>query len=650
MNENKIKQLDEKTISLIAAGEVVENPASIVKELIENSIDARASNVVLEIKDGGKTYIRVTDDGIGINEEDIELAFERHTTSKIASLADFCTLSTNGFRGEALASIAAVSKVSITTKTKDDFLGTTLVIKGGIIEKKEKVGAKDGTTIIIEDLLYNTPARKNFLKSNQAETSKINDIVEKLALINKSIKFKYINNSKIILTTLGNTTFSGTMNNIYKNTFETSIAELPIEYIGNYGIEGFLGDNSIMAHNRKNQYVFVNKRVVKSKLITSMVEEAYSQFITVNRFPVFLINLNIDPAFIDVNIHPNKLEVKFSNENELREVLFNHIKSKLSKSVMIPKLNLSSKYKKSKKDELENINLDDFIKDMEFVSKDNEKIFTDNIYVITDDFLIDEGSKTSVDNIVKKENIQNNIYINESLNTGYFVDLKSENNIEQKNIDDIDISNNIENVANQNIFENSKYKFNYVDLYVIGVFINSYIITQYEESLYLIDQHAAHERILYEKYLNSYRNNKISSQILLMPISFNIPFNTSVYTDDIINLLNDYGFEAEIFSQESIVIRAIPNIFSQNEAINLANELINSFSKQDYTSDELKEKIASKACKSAVKASDKLLEIEISQILKNLDLCKNKYSCPHGRPITIEFSKYELEKMFKRIV
>ncbi len=617
MRENQIKQLDEKTINLIAAGEVVESPVSIVKELIENAIDALATNIVLEIRDGGKTYIRITDDGMGIDESQVELAFQRHTTSKINSFIDFCNLSTNGFRGEALASIVAVSRTSIITKPKKSFLGTSLEILGGKVIKKENVGTKDGTTVIVEDLLYNTPARRNFLKSNQAETMKINDIIEKLALVNKDIKFKYINNNKVMLTTSGNDSFSGTMNKIYKNAFENSIKEINLEYVDDYGIEGFLGDNSVMSQSRKNQYIYVNKRVIKSKLITSVVEKAYNEFITVNRFPVFLINITIDPALIDVNIHPSKLEVKFTDENKIIEIIFNHIKTKLSESIMIPKSNISNKTNLNKNDEYTKISFEDYYKTKPQANYSKE--FT-------------------VNNIEKKD-----VYVNDivMIKTHMVNDVDSNTEYAYK-------KESINKSDNQNLYTNI-YSFHYKDLKILGVFIKSYIITEYNETIYLIDQHAAHERILYEKYMKSYNNN-LSTQDLIIPIPITLSFDISVYNIDLINLLNNYGFISELLSEESLVIRSIPNIFTQREALNLANELINSFLHEDVLTDELKDKIATKACKSAVKANDDLYDIEIIKLLSDLDNCKNKYACPHRRPITIQITKYELEKMFKRIV
>lgn len=618
MSDNIIKLLDEVTISLIAAGEVVESPASIVKELIENAIDAMATNIIIEIKDGGKTYIRITDDGLGIEEAFVELAFQRHTTSKINSFNDFCNLSTNGFRGEALASIAAVSKVSIITKPKDSFLGTSLEIIGGQVTKRTKVGTKDGSTIIVEDLLFNTPARKNFLKSNQAETMRINEVIEKLALINKNVKFKYINNNKVMLTTTGNDTFSGALNNIYKNIYNNSVKEITLEYIDDYGIEGFLGDNSIMSHTRKNQYIYVNNRVIKSMLITSAVEQAYKEFITVNRFPVFLINLNIDQALIDVNIHPSKLEVKFTDENKVKDIIFTHIKNKLSKSIMIPKSNLSIKIQSDNNKEYTKITLEDYYKSKSAETHNNLE---------TNDIIQDKPSYIE------------NILINETIEPSY-IDIQ---NTKIDSNDSLVISLPREMINHENIF-------NYKDLEIIGVFIQSYIITQHGDTLFLIDQHAAHERILYEKYINSFIKSSSSSQDLLLPIPISLSFDMTVYINDIVEMLIDYGFVTELLSDDSIVLRSIPTIFTQNEALNLAYELINNYNSNNNITDELKDKMATKACKAAIKAHDNLYTVEISKLLSDLDNCKNKYACPHGRPITIQITKFEMEKMFKRIV
>lgn len=605
MNE-KIIKLDERTINLIAAGEVVENPASIIKELLENSIDAHASSIVIEIKNGGKSYIRVTDDGYGIEEKDISLAFERHTTSKITKFEDFDNLHTNGFRGEALGSIAAVSKVTAISKKKEQLFGVHMTIAGGQLQESHRTGAKDGTTIIVEDLFYNTPARKKFLKSTQSETSKITDIIIHLSLANPHIKFKYINNNKVMLTSVGNSSLYDTIQSIFQEEFRQGLVRLS-ETHDKVKLEGYLGHNTLMFSSRRNQYIFVNGRVVRSKDIIDAIEEAYDPFIPVGNFPAFMLNIIVHPSIVDVNIHPNKLDIKFDKESRVLESVTEIISEKLRQLVMIPKIAASTNQNAKIPDEpiIDNLSIADLIEKTLPPKEQETPVLQQTSTVIY-------PSKYTLESQIKEE--ETNIPIVDEPAPVYEID-----------------------------FDYQKSKF-------IGVLFDTYFIAEWNDSIYLVDQHAAHERILYEKYRSAFLRQEINTQTLLSAIQIKLPLILFDLKEEIVHDLLQCGFFAEIFGANSIAIRGIPTIFSLEQAEKFIEEMIDIRAGSTKKSVILDDAIAMKACKAAIKAHDRLKKEEIETVMKQLYQCENKYACPHGRPVIIEISKYEIEKMFKRVL
>lgn len=591
-----INILDELTINKISAGEVVERPSSAIKELIENSIDANSTKISIEIIDGGKELIKIVDNGDGISSNEVEKAFLRHATSKIKKIDDLYDLYSLGFRGEALASISAVSKVEMVTKTKDEVIGTKIVLHGGKIISKEPCSSNNGTIIIIRDIFFNTPARKKFLKSSKTEASNISDIINKLAISNPNIRFDYKNSNNKILLTPGNNKFLDVISSIHGRDIAKNL--INIDYTGKIKINGYIGNNNIFRSNRNFQYINVNKRLVKSKILLDAILEAYKGILPINKHAICFLNIFVDPSTIDVNIHPTKLEVKFENENEVYTILKDTIRNSLLNSTLTGKFDYKidtiKKYEKPK--EIIPLNIES-----EKISKfENIKDLSLDIYV--------ENSKLNDKALEAKET-----FYQESL------------------------------------FKKEYNKINFNDFSFVGTIFDTYIIISNKEKMYILDQHVVHEKILYEKYMNKFINSSIDIQILLDPIILQLYNNDISKIENNIDLFKKFGFEIEIFGNNHIMIRGVPNMFKIPESQNFILELIDNIDSINSSYDLKEEKIASLACKKAIKANDKISEFEVKSLLENLSECENPFTCPHGRPIIVEFTKNEIEKMFKRI-
>lgn len=681
--QNVIKKLDDEIIKLISAGEVIESPCSVVKELVENSIDSGATSILVEIKNGGKTYIRVTDNGIGIDEPYVMEAFKKHTTSKITTFDDFINVNTNGFRGEALASISAVAKISMTTKTINNSYGIQVVIKNDKVIEKTKVGTKDGTTVIVEELLEDIPARKKFLKSDKAESTKITDFLIRYALANPNIKIKYINNSKQIFSTYATGKIKDVVNIIFANNYDNSIIEIDEEVTDFLSIKGIIGNNSAMYSSRKMQYIFVNGRIIKDKNIVNYIENAYKKYIPSGNYPMFFIDIIIDPSRVDVNIHPNKLEVKFSDEKTIYKLIEKTISDKLDNVSMIPSIslvdnkenqdkqifsNILSTYKNSKPSELINtkINLSkqlDYKGDL--IYKAELQRDKNNNPTIQPNIKYNEKSNKSVNLQNEEEKITNTTIDDENIKNDFNLDgkkiiKKRENN--DYYVEDIDSSRIFEKKAvytiPKDILKNdikiNDNKIKYIDLTLLkygGRVFDTYIMLFDDEDMYMIDQHAAHERILYEKFLKEFYSGTIVSQQLLIPENINIPVNLMDYSTSIIEEISSFGFECDLFGDNIILIRAIPTFLDISSAKIFLNAVFDIYLEESLSNEVIKDKIATKACKAAIKGNDSSIkEIEIEKMLYNLEHCENKYACPHGRPTITRISKYEMEKFFKRIL
>ena len=629
----KIKILDEKTIEKIAAGEVIERPASIVKELIENSLDANAKNIIVEIRDGGKTYIRVTDDGSGINEEDLELAFKRHSTSKITSLEDLYSITSLGFRGEALSSVSHVSKVEIMTKTDTSLSGLNASIEEGSVLSKEIVGTPKGTTMIVRDLFYNLPVRKNFLKSSLVESNQIVDIVYKIALGNIDVSFKLIRDNKVVLKTSRNNKPLDHIYSILGREFKDNMVNISLKN-EDISINGYISNNKLYRSNRSHQYIYVNGRYINNKSITDIIERNYKSIIPLNRFPAFIIFIDIDPKVIDINIHPTKQEIKFVNEDSVLENLSNTVRESLTESITIPQINFNKK-KREKKDDIPNL-FDTILND-----KSPEDTLSGNIddNDIEKDIVVKDFTDKDIDYLYREPSAKPDMYIDKYDNFIVEEELVSDKSLDRKDdIQSFDQSNT------SNILSNLK---------PLGVIFKTYIISedQLNQKIYFIDQHAAHERVMYEKYLNEFKNESIHSQQLLSAEIIeltNLEMNKFVENMEIFNSL---GFDVDEFGKNNIAIRAVPLVFGQPNIKRLFYDILDNMEHDISSSYDIKvDKIMKLACTNAIKSGDTMSDIEIMSLFEALKKTDEPTSCPHGRPTILEMSKKEIEKGFLRIM
>ena len=683
-----INILDDLTINKIAAGEVVERPSSVVKELLENAIDSGATQVVVDITDGGKKCIKISDNGGGILSSEVEKCFLRHATSKIKSIDDLFDLYSLGFRGEALASISAVSNIEMVTKTKEEMIGTKIVLSGSKIIKKEPVGTKDGTTITVKDLFFNTPVRAKFLKSTHAETINISDLINKLAIGNPNVRLKYINNSKLMLNTPGDNKLISVIRSIYGKEITDNLIEVDYED-EKIKISGYIGNNNIYRSNKNLQHIYINKRFVKSKVILDAINESYKSIIPINKFGVCFLNIKINPSEIDVNIHPTKLEVKFQDEKEVYIKIRDVIKNKLLNISLIGKYksyDSSENYVQNKlnqieenKTEVQNINVAKNIEykvkeNNEYENKDQEAIkineredlstFKSFKEALEEKNHIDKSKEDLHDNISYSESLNNNNYdrIHDEEQSDYYSNMGYiENNIKESKYNDID--KKLEEISTQasfleeqddildKIVDNSQNAhFRASDFKVIGTILNTYIVLEKGTSMYLLDQHAAHEKVLYEEYMTKFKNQNIDMQMLLDPIVIELSSVDMLDVEKNLNLFMKFGFEIEIFGDNHIMVRGVPNIFGVAQSEKFIFQIIDNIGDLESSYDLKMDKIASMSCRAAIKANDKIHFDEINSLLSKMEKCENPYTCPHGRPSMVEISKKEIEKMFKRIM
>ena len=625
-----IKLLDKQMINNIAAGEVIERPASIVKELIENSIDALATSITVEIKNGGIDYIRVTDNGIGIPKDDLAVAFLRHSTSKIRNMTDLENILTMGFRGEALASISSVSMVDMVTKTSDDDSGTVIILEAGEVIEQKSFSAIQGTSVNIKNLFYNVPARKKFLKKASVESSYIMDYIIKLSLGNPGISFKYINNDSTIISTKGNNDLFLTIFQLYGKEVSENIIKIGAKK-EEINIYGFIGKPEIARGNRKYQHTFINKRFVKDKLIRLAVEEAFKGKIMSGKFPVFFINIEIPPYMVDVNVHPNKTEVRFSDDNIIYKHILELVENYLKKEVLIPKVQLSTKNNEKNieaKNNYSTISL-----------KENEPIPILNEIKSVD--ILKEMYKSNKN--INEENYFKNSTSN--TNTNNFLNESSTKKIKIDTNMDLKADHFIDKKENKQPFF-----YNYI---IKGQIFGTYWIVEQSKSIYLIDQHAIHEKILYEEISKSLKSNKISSQRLLSEVFIRLNLNEVEIVKDNIEILYELGFDVSLLDANTLVLKSIPFIIKGDVNESFFLEILDILS-SDYSSvsniyDTKKDLIASLSCKSAIKANDKMSYTEARELIEKALKMDEPFNCPHGRPTIIEITNYEIEKKFKRV-
>lgn len=615
-----INILDEYTVSKIAAGEIIENPASIVKELLENSIDAGAKNITVEVKGGVSNYIRVSDDGSGIEKDDLKFAFLRHATSKLKTSDDLFNIHSLGFRGEALASISNISKLTCITKTGKDQTATVVEVENGEIKSEKSIASNEGTTFIIEDIFYNTPVRKKYLKSENLEFSYIFDVVEKLSLSRSDISFTLIRDGKVVVSSISNENLKNHIHSVLGSDITRNLVEIEHEEDG-YKIKGFISNNMLYRSTRNHEYLFVNGRFVKNLEVARAIEKSYKSLIPLNRFPVYLLYIEIDPKLVDVNIHPKKHEIKLSNENRLIEILESLIKKKLYKNTEIFKVDFEEKEEKSIFEEFEIKSEDSWYVrpsqgkniDTEFIKViDGRDFETEEIY---DELEIDSKEEY----FSKKENEAT--YENISFNVA--------DSLDEYEVGTTSILKDL---------LNSTYK---------GSLFKTYLIFEsYEDKFYIVDQHAAHERINYEKFKKEFEEKKIERQVLLSPMLVEVTSEErKVLLENTENLKN-LGFYFEEFGEKSFLLREIPIIFGKPSGLNFIHELLSDSYDNLYQVDPYK--IMTKACKASVKAGDNLSIEEINELIKLLSKCENPLTCPHGRPTILELKKYDLERLFLR--
>ena len=612
--------LNQETIDKIAAGEVVERPCSVVKELVENAIDAGSTAITVEIKEGGISFIRITDNGCGIERDQVAVAFYRHSTSKIRSAEDLLTVKSLGFRGEALSSISAVARVELITKTYDELTGTRYVIEGSKELSNEEIGAPDGTTFIVKDLFYNVPARRKFLKTAQTEGSYISDMVEKLALSHPDISFKFINNNQTKLHTSGNGNRKDIIYHIFGREISSSLLEVKheCEY---FKVEGFIGKPVITRGNRNYENYFINGRYVKSNILSRAIEEAYKSFLMQHQYPFTVLYFTFFSE-LDVNVHPTKMELRFDNNNEIYVELCDTIYAILSHKEMIPEVPVDStpapkkiahEYKEPIPEPFEKRRIN------EVRAAESKSVYGQSVTSAVKDYSAIETAAKTPETSTAYEPAQ--------VVTGT-----------QQTLGDYD-----------KVFltESAKKQFS-----IIGQLFKTYWLIEFEDKLYIIDQHAAHEKVLYEKTMARLANKDFTSQRISPPIVMTLDAKESELLEKYRPQIEQFGYEVEHFGGKEYMISAIPDNLFNIDMKDLFIEMLDDFSNATgrQTPDIITEKVASMSCKAAVKGNDKLTLPEINKLIDELLSLDNPYNCPHGRPTIISMSKYEIEKKFKRIV
>lgn len=665
----KIRLLDSKTINKIAAGEVVESPKSVVKELMENAIDAGSSSVAVEIKDGGISYIRVSDNGCGIPKEQVKSAFLRHATSKMTQIEDLEHIFTLGFRGEALASIAAVAQVEMLTKTRDEETGTRICISAGAVEVMEDAACREGTSITVKNLFYNVPARRKFLKKPATESGYVSDLINKIALGHPEVAIQYINNGNTVLHTAGNNDPKTAVFYVYGKDAANNM--LPISYQkGDYAVTGLIGKPELCRANRNYENLFINGRFIKNAVVSSAVEDAYKTKLIIGKFPVFVLNLEVEPALVDVNVHPAKLEVRFKNDDEVYEFFYHAVSKALQETVLIPKASLEKKPKErqpepeqqalqempekpavsEKKEEAPKAKSDESPKIEGFFLSKEEKAELDVPQKEARPSMSMPSGGRSVDELLKRKPAGSSIaqkaepYLKKETEkqAAPKAELPKTEPVKQEKAVVVQKELEAEKPEEKNLF--------FRDYKIIGQVFRTYWIVEQGECLYLIDQHAAHERILYEELMRKFKEETVVSQRMLTPLMLNLtPMETEVLKDNK-DLLESFGFELEDFGGR-FALRSTPYLLQNPSNVGFFTEILDRLAEERITNvyDTKILAVATMACKAAVKGHDVLSVREAEALIHQLLKLEHPFTCPHGRPTIIELTRYEIEKMFKRI-
>ncbi|NKF05429.1 DNA mismatch repair endonuclease MutL [Clostridium gasigenes] len=665
----RINILDQNTSNKIAAGEVVERPSSVVKELIENSIDANAKNITIEIEDGGSALIRIIDDGDGIHKDDISKAFLPHATSKIKSVEDIYSISSLGFRGEALASIASVSCVNLKSKPQDEDFGAEITIEDGKILEIKEVGLNKGTIMEVKDLFFNIPARKKFLKTSSREGSLINDIVNRISLSNPDISFKYFNFGKKILHTYG----SGNLKDVIRTIYGKTISDNLIYFESNgdeISISGYIGKEEIARGSRNNQSIFVNGRYVKNRTLVAAVENAFKSFATVNKFPFFVLFVDVYPEFVDVNIHPSKEEIKFKEDRVVFKKVFEAVhrafKEEVFNSFQVPEERYNEQ-NEIPSGVVENMSFNINYKEAPYNYEKEEKLKESPEKAVIREVM----TSITIDDVKKEEELYNKLRSlgdKGKLNTTDGSPFQYNTDISVKDrlvVSADDKATNVINSLSDNSIDYEKievYKSEihksvenspkFPKLRIIGQFNKTYILAEFEEVLYLVDQHAAHEKILFEKYLKQIESGSIIIQPLLIPALIDLTIDDYCYYEENKEIFNKAGFNIEAFGGNTVSIKEVPYFLGKLDPKNLFISILDNLKNlgSGKTTEVKYNRISTMACKAAVKANDYLTEIEMQKLINDLRFIEDPFHCPHGRPVIIKFTSYELDKKFRRIV
>ncbi|BFL25813.1 DNA mismatch repair endonuclease MutL [Mediterraneibacter gnavus] len=662
----QIQVLDQITIDKIAAGEVIERPASIVKELVENSIDAKAASVTVEIQDGGISLIRVTDNGSGIEREDIRNAFLRHSTSKIRKVEDLAHIASLGFRGEALSSISAVTRTELITKTKEDTFGTRYVIEGGVEQSLEDAGAPDGTTFLVRQLFYNVPARRKFLKTPMTEAGHVQDLLMRLALSHPEVAFTFINNGQTKMRTSGNGKLKDVIYSIYGREAASNLIELDYSMDG-LVMKGYLGKPVITRGNRNFENYFVNGRYVKNAMLSKAIEDAYKDFLMQHKFPFVVIHFQVDGEKIDVNVHPTKMEMRFQRQQDVYNIVYEGVHRTLLEPELIPQVEAPAPKVISQPKSESPFLLKPKTAPRPMEKKPEEKEEPhDEAYFMKKmkERVLSYHQRNSSAEVAKKEQIfrpqAQAERIKDALARAKEVEKQPQKQAEEqpeliRETPVYETKPVTEEKAEQlNLFEEHLLKREKKAEYkLIGQVFETYWLVEFENSLYIIDQHAAHERVLYERTLKEMKNREFTAQYLSPPIILSLSMQEAQVLNENMDRFTRIGFEIEPFGGEEYAVRAIPdNLFGiakKELLLEMLDDLADGIS-TSMTPELIDEKVASMSCKAAVKGNNRLSAQEADALIGELLLLENPYHCPHGRPTIIAMTQRELEKKFKRIV
>ena len=690
---NKIVVLDEQTIDKIAAGEVIERPSSIVKELVENAIDAGATAVTVEIKEGGISFIRITDNGSGIEAEQIPTAFLRHATSKIRTAEDLLDVTSLGFRGEALSSIAAVCQVELISKTPESLTGVRYLIEGGKEKSMEEIGAPSGTTFLVRNIFYNTPARKKFLKTPQTETGYISELMERMALSHPEVSFKFIAGSQVKLHTSGNHRLKDIIYNIYGRDITNNLLEVEKTFENGMKITGFIGKPVISRGNRNFENYFVNGRYIKSKIISKAIEDAYQSFMMKHKYPFTVLHFQIDTEMLDINVHPTKMELRFAENEKLYQDVYHTILNTLSHKEMIVQVTVGKEEKEVRSQEKKENIPEPFEKSrLSSIQQSKEKLNllahqtstpvtrklseedTRGIREVTSSYAAPawQPPKREQPEVVMPEK-QVSVTLDADVFTGQAtnalnqtaVSATQEKKPEPQTAPPIQpeapvspFAQKMEELAGSSVKESDFFSEKLLDRNnvkehrIIGQLFDTYWLIEFRDNLFIIDQHAAHEKVLYEKTMRSMDKREYTSQILNPPVILTLSIQEAETLQKHMQYFQEIGFEIEEFGGKEYALRAVPDNLFGIAKDDLFIEMLDALDSQPASAsvDIIKDRVATMSCKAAVKGNHRLSVSEVHALIDELMTLENPYHCPHGRPTIISMSKYEIEKKFKRIV